>query len=336
MGFCCAESKPLLGPTIAVSPFGFISGGGAATVDTVESIRAFRIPMTFYVDEADIHVDGDHTRDVQRNQDGGEYVKLRWDPQSEATTTDQRGSRLWYWVKSGLCFLCLGLIALIVFKWIGPLFVEKAIIPMINWETKTFSYPVLAVMVFASIAVFPTLILPSSPSMWVAGMTFGYGFGFLLIVSAAAIGVSLPFLIGSLFHRKIQEWLEKYPKRATVLRSAGGGNWFRQFRAVALIRVSPFPYIIYNYCAVATSVKYWPYLIGSLVGMVPEIFISIYTGTLIKTLANATHEHHTLSAPDIILNVFGFCVTVGTVIFFTVYAKRQLKELRKGDDLLLQ
>ena len=62
----------------------------------------------------------------------------------------------------------------------------------------------LTVLLFASIALFPTLLLPSTPSMWVAGMTFGYGFGFLLIISAASVGVSLPFFIGSIFHQKIQ------------------------------------------------------------------------------------------------------------------------------------
>ncbi|KAK7406203.1 hypothetical protein VNO78_07823 [Psophocarpus tetragonolobus] len=282
----------------------------------------------------DINVDGDHTRDVDHNHDGGEYVKLMWDPQSEATATNRRG--LWYWVKLVLCFLCLGLFALVAFKWVVPLFIEKVIIPMINWERKTFSSPVLAFLVFASIALFPTLILPSSPSMWLAGMIFGYGLGFLLIMSAVAVGVSLPFLIGSIFHRKIEVWLEKYPKRASFLRSAGEGNWFHQLRAVALIRVSPFPYVLYNYCAVATNVKYWPYLFGSLVGMVPDIVVSIYTGILIKTLANVSHQNRTLSASQIILNVVGFCITVATIIIFTVYAKRQLKELQKEDDLLLQ
>ncbi|KAL9303462.1 hypothetical protein ACSQ67_020725 [Phaseolus vulgaris] len=61
-----------------------------------------------------------HTKDMMRNHDGGEYVKLRRDPQSEATTTtDGRGLRLWFWVKLGLCFLCLGLVALVVIKWVG-------------------------------------------------------------------------------------------------------------------------------------------------------------------------------------------------------------------------
>lgn len=75
----------------------------------------------------------------------------------------------------------------------------------------------------------------------------------------------------------MQGWLDKYPTKASIIKLAGGGNWFSQFRDVTLIRVSPFPYIIYNYCAVATDVKYGPYLLGSLVGMVPEILIAIYT-----------------------------------------------------------
>lgn len=83
-------------------------------------------------------------------------------------------------------------------------FLLQEVIPIINWETKTFSTPVLTVLVFASVALFPTLLLPSTPSMWVAGMTFGYGFGFLLIISAAAIGVSLPFIIGKIFQHKIE------------------------------------------------------------------------------------------------------------------------------------
>ncbi|KAI4327050.1 hypothetical protein L6164_019553 [Bauhinia variegata] len=283
---------------------------------------------------------------TQTDDSNGDYVKL------SATSEDsqpelrlgavaepplpQRGASLWYWLKLAVLVACLGFLAAVFFKWVGPFFMDKEIIPIINWERSTFSTPVLAVLVFASVALFPTLLLPSSPSVWVAGMTFGYGFGFLLIISAAAIGVSLPFFIGSIFHHKIQGWLEKYPKKASILRSAGGGTWFHQFRAVALIRISPFPYILYNYCAVATNVNYGPYILGSLVGMVPETFVAIYTGILIQTLANASHERHSLSAPQIILNVFGFCITVATTIFFTVYAKRRLKELQTEDELLLQ
>lgn len=75
----------------------------------------------------------------------------------------------------------------------------------------------------------------------------------------------------------VQLWLERYPKKASIIKLAGEGNWFNQLRAVTLIRISPFPYIVYNYFAAATDVKYGPYLLGTLVGMVPEIFVALYT-----------------------------------------------------------
>jgi uncharacterized membrane protein YdjX (TVP38/TMEM64 family) len=74
----------------------------------------------------------------------------------------------------------------------------------------------------------------------------------------------------------MQGWLKQYPKKASILKSAGAVNWFHQFWVVALIRISPFPCMVYNYCDVATNVNYRPYIIGSLVGMVPQIFVAIY------------------------------------------------------------
>lgn len=294
--------------------------------------------MTYYEDdevvpELTLRIDIDENN----NNNKGDYLKLR-ECEEGGPGSPRRWScgRVWYWVKLAVFLTSLGLLAAVFIKWVGPFFMDKEVIPMINWETATFSTPVLAVLVFASVALFPTLLLPSSPSMWVAGMTFGYGFGFLLIMSAVAVGISLPYFIGSLFLHRIQGWLEKYPKKAAILRAAGEGNWFHQFRTVALIRISPFPYIIYNYCAVATHVKYGPYFLGSLVGMVPEIFVTIYTGILIRTLADASHEHRFLSAPQIILNVLGFAASVAATIFFTVYAKRQLKILQGEGEPLLQ
>lgn len=80
----------------------------------------------------------------------------------------------------------------------------QEIIPLINWETRTFSEPVLALLIFSTMALFPLILFPSTPSMWVAGMTFGYGIGFLLSIAGVAVGVSLPFFIGSRFLHKVQ------------------------------------------------------------------------------------------------------------------------------------
>lgn len=242
---------------------------------------------------------------------------------------------LWWWAKLVLVFVFLAVLGVCFFLWIGPFLMNKEVIPILNWETETFSKPVLAVLIFSSVALFPTIFLPSTPSMWVAGMSFGYGYGFLLIIGGVTIGTSLPYFIGSMFYHKIQGWLERYPKKASILKLAGEGNWFNQFRAVALLRISPFPYMVYNFCAVATDVKFGPYLLGTLVGMVPEIFVAIYTGIMIRTLADASNDQHSLSAPQILCTVIGFLLTIATTVVVTVYAKRRLSELQKDEEQLL-
>ncbi|KAJ0836796.1 hypothetical protein HanRHA438_Chr16g0771031 [Helianthus annuus] len=69
--------------------------------------------------------------------------------------------------------------------------------------------------------------------------------------------------------------------------------------------------------------------------MIPEIFVAIYTGIMIRTLVDASNDHQSLSAPHIIYMVFGFLLTIATTVVVTVYAKRRLSELQKDDEQLL-
>ncbi|KAI3453536.1 hypothetical protein Pfo_010199 [Paulownia fortunei] len=292
--------------------------------------------MTFNAGDEDLGLEGDYVKlEGGGGGDDGAHCQAETAPSCGGGCGGGWRS-LWWWWKLVLVMLFVGLLGAVFFTWIGPFLMDKEIIPIINWERETFSTMNLALLVFGSLTIFPSLLLPSSPSMWVAGMTFGYGYGFLLIIGAVAIGASVPYFIGSLFNHKIQVLLDRYPKKASVIRLAGEGSLFNQFRAVAFIRISPFPYIIYNYCAVATDVKYGPYLFGTLVGMVPEIFVTLYTGILIKTLADASHDHHSLSAPQIFFNVIGFCITAATTVVVTLYAKRRLKELQIEEGLVLR
>ncbi|GER44188.1 SNARE associated Golgi protein family [Striga asiatica] len=155
----------------------------------------------------------------------------------------------------------------------------------------------------------------------------------LVVLFVAVLGAVFFKWVGPFFMDKA--WLERYPKKASIIRLAGEGSWFNQFRAVTLIRISPFPYVVYNYCAMATDVKYGPYLLGTIVGMIPEIFVALYTGILIRTLADASHDQHSLSGIQIVFNVAGFCITVVSTVIITLYAKKRLKELQMEEELLL-
>jgi uncharacterized membrane protein YdjX (TVP38/TMEM64 family) len=75
--------------------------------------------------------------------------------------------------------------------------------PIIQWEAKSFRRPVLAVVIIASLALFPVVFLPSGPAMWLTGIIFGYGLGFLIIMAGITIGMSIPYWIGSLFRHRL-------------------------------------------------------------------------------------------------------------------------------------
>ncbi|RWR87559.1 transmembrane protein 64 isoform X1 [Cinnamomum micranthum f. kanehirae] len=269
-----------------------------------------------------------------------DYVRLGYSNSEESEeirrqepASTSKGWCCFCWWMKAISFCLFVLVPAAWFlMWAGLFLLNKVLVPMLEWEMGTFSTPMLGLLLFISLAIFPALLLPSAPSMWITGMTFGYGYGFLLIMAATSLGMSLPYFIGSLFRHKIHRWLDKWPKKSAIIRLAGEGDWFHQFRAVALLRISPFPYIVFNYAVVATNVDYGPYIFGSLVGTAPEVFLTIYSGILIRNLADATHGHQFMSVQQIICDVLGFCTAIAATAAITIYAKRALKSLQIEDE----
>lgn len=283
-----------------------------------------------------------HETDVGSTvREDSEYVSLVTSnlskkSESEAlhSQTRTRAHPFMWWIKV-LIYSSLTLVfVLVLLKWGVPFLFEKVLLPTMQWEATAFGRPVLALVLVASLAFFPVLLIPSGPSMWLAGMIFGYGLGFVIIMVGTTIGMVLPYLIGLLFRDRIHQWLKRWPEKAAVLRLAAEGSWLHQFRVVALFRVSPFPYTIFNYAIVVTSMRFWPYLWGSVTGMVPEAFIYIYSGRLIRTYADVKYGNHHLTWVEIVYNIISFIVMILTIVAFTVYAKRALDELKRADSKL--
>ncbi|KAM5574153.1 hypothetical protein ABKV19_013578 [Rosa sericea] len=230
---------------------------------------------------------GKNANSVHHVREDSEYVRLVISNETNTAEADvsqpqsEAGVKsFWWWIKAlALCLVTI-VVLLIFLKWGVPFLFEKILLPIMRWEATAFGRPVLAIVLVASLALFPVFLIPSGPSMWLAGMIFGYGFGFVIIMVGTTIGMILPYLIGLYFRDRIHQWLKKWPRNAAMIRLAGEGSWLHQFRVVALFRVSPFPYTIFNYAIVVTSMRFWPYLWGSIAGMVPEAFIYIYRSVL--------------------------------------------------------
>ncbi|MBA0711092.1 hypothetical protein Golax_010321 [Gossypium laxum] len=226
-------------------------------------------------------------------REDSEYVRLVISNEPTAAGVDilqpqppTRSETFSWWVKAFIFCIFAVILILVFLKWGVPFLFEKILFPIMQWEATAFGRPVLAVVLVTSLALFPVLFIPSGPSMWLAGMIFGYGLGFLIIMVGTTIGMVLPYLIGLLFRERIHQWLKKWPQTAAMVRLAGEGSWFHQFKVVALFRVSPFPYTIFNYAVVVTNMKFWPYLCGSIAGMIPEAFIYIYRRSAVVVLLN--------------------------------------------------
>ncbi|KAK3147119.1 hypothetical protein QOZ80_3BG0278320 [Eleusine coracana subsp. coracana] len=276
----------------------------------------------------------------ERSTKDDEYARLVVPTQqapsdvSAAILPEQPRSRSFiWWMKVLLGFLLLILVGYVFAKWGIPFAFEKVLVPMMQWEASAFGRPVLAIVLVASLALFPVILVPSGPSMWLAGMIFGYGWGFLIIMVGTTIGMVVPYWIGSLFRERLHAWLTKWPQQIALIKLAGEGNWFQQFRVVALFRISPFPYTIFNYAVTVTEIKFNPYLCGSIAGMVPEAFIYIYSGRLIRTLANMKYGNYKMTPVEITYNIISFIIAIILTIAFTIYAKRALNDIKMSEGI---
>ncbi|KAF3788048.1 TVP38/TMEM64 family membrane protein [Nymphaea thermarum] len=273
----------------------------------------------------------DRENTVGRSQ----YVRLVLSDEPKVNASDSlspeenpKVNKLLWWLKIFL-YSVISIAAVTIFVIYGvPFLFEKVIVPLLQWEATAFGRPVLALVLVASLAFFPVFLIPSGPSMWLAGMIFGYGFGFVIIMLGTTIGMVLPYVIGYTFREHIHRWLNRWPDKAAVVRLASQGTWFHQFKVVALFRISPFPYTIFNYAVAATDMKFGPYICGSVAGMIPEAFIYIYSGRLMRTLAEMKYNNHKWTPVEIAYNIISFIVAIFTIIAFTVYGRRALNDLK--------
>lgn len=118
-------------------------------------------------------------------------------------------SYIWWMKILFFCFL-LVVLSFVFVKWGLPFAFEKVLLPIMEWEATAFGRPVLALVLIGSLALFPVLLIPSGPSMWLAGMIFGYGLGFLIIMVGTTIGMVLPYFIGLLFRERIHRTVDTH------------------------------------------------------------------------------------------------------------------------------
>lgn len=98
-----------------------------------------------------------------------------------------------------------------------------------------------------------------------AGVLFGFGSGLLIVYTAAILGASAAFWLGRALGR---EAVERFTgTRVAKVEEVLDRHGFAAVLGVRLVPVLPFTAI--NYSVGLTSLGWWPYFLGTLIGIIP-------------------------------------------------------------------
>lgn len=180
------------------------------------------------------------------------------------------------------------LVALIII--VVALFLAMRFLPIQQWLRNFNDWVgqmgVAGIFIFIGVyAVATVLVAPGAILTIGAGFAFGLWKGFLAVSAGATLGASLAFLVARFIARDKVEAIAKGNEKFRNIDNAIGKQGAK---LVFLLRLSPvIPFNLSNYFYGLTSVKFWPYVLASWIGMMPGTFLYVYIGTAGKAAVSA-------------------------------------------------
>jgi len=179
------------------------------------------------------------------------------------------------------------------------------------------------IVVAALYVVACLLLLPGSMLTLVTGFLFGVPLGTLAVFSGANLGACAAFLVGRTVARNwIAGKISGNPKFVALDEAVAK----KAFKIVLLLRLSPvFPFNILNYALGLTQVSFRDYALATLIGMLPEILMLVYIGSVATSWATATTGHVESDPMGHVFFWTGLAATIGVAVLATRIAQRSLK-----------
>ena len=176
------------------------------------------------------------------------------------------------------------------------------------------------------------LLVSSSVSLVVAGFLFGMAVGLPAATAGNTLGAVAAFALArTLLHNWAERHLAGHPLLLELDRVVGQ----KGLRAVALTRVTPLPSVLLNYGFGLTRVRFGPYLLGTILGMIPRSVLYVYLGSLARTAVKTAAEAVQFRArhPALMWAYFaiGTAVALGLAVFMARLARKALnRTTREG------
>lgn len=190
-----------------------------------------------------------------------------------------------------------------------------------NWQIGTLVY-LLAVWFVCGFALLPTNVI---------GILCGWAFGFPLGIClhmTAIVGASLisSYVLAPLAGNNFQEFLEHHEKAKVLYKTLLKNNLRRTTLIITLLRLSPvMPFALTNLLMTAARVPLSSFLIGTFLGMIPRSSAVVFFGATISEL--------NFNEPfNIWMIVFGYAMTVISVIVISRFSKKALAKMTREDE----
>ncbi|TCO44693.1 putative membrane protein YdjX (TVP38/TMEM64 family) [Actinocrispum wychmicini] len=171
--------------------------------------------------------------------------------------------------------------------------------------------PVLMFLAYVVVTLVP---IPRTVFSLASGLLLGPAVGVCVALAATVVSGWLSFVLArSIGRRMVARHLEHKTVRSVDERLTSGG-WM----AVASIRLIPVaPFLPVNYACGVSSVRTWPYLVGTVVGSLPGTIAVVVLG---DTLTGST--------PPALLVVSAACAVVGLAGLWFAFRRRRSVDQR--------
>ncbi len=185
----------------------------------------------------------------------------------------------------------------------AALFITAMLVPlptpqqMQDWATSV--GPIFPLMFFVVHALVTVAPIPRTVLTVSAGVLFGPALGIVLAASATTVSAALAILLVRTLDRdRVAAHLD-HPAVRSIDERLERRGWL----AVGSLRLIAFaPFSMINYCCALSSIRFWPYLIATIIGILPGTIGTVILG---DALTGRTHPG--------MLVVSGALIAIGVV-----------------------
>lgn len=179
------------------------------------------------------------------------------------------------------------------------------------------AHSILAPVAFVTLFFVMTLLmLPTLPLNLGAGFLWGPYFGGLYTLVGASLGAAIAFLISRHLAAELLNRHFRHRSWIWLLEQVRQQDW----KVVAFTRINPiFPTAPLNYFFGLTAIKFWPYLIATVLFIAPMVVLFAHLGDAVGGFVLRG------SAYQFAQNILGASAAISMLILLRVALKRLLK-----------